>query len=378
MKASNHVRRKVKILFFIESIGSGGKQRRFIELISYLKNKNEYEINVIFLKDELHYDQFLQFNIPYIILKRKLFKKDPRIFFLLYRICADFKPDIIHTWGNMSTFYSIPAMRRFRIPLVNSQITNAYGRRRLFTFYGLTTFINLRYSTIVTANSRAGLESYGLAENKKYRVIYNGINPQRFVNIPSSENTRREYNFNTKYAVIMAASFSDKKDFGRFLEISKIVSEFRSDITFYAAGDGPKLDEITSRAVQEGIRNIRFPGNVKNIEALVSVCDLGVLFTNKLAHAEGVSNSILEYMALGKPVIANDAGGTREVVKHKANGYLIDSESPEEIAKMVIELILDRNKRYEMGLAGRRLVAEKFTLDNMGKIYEEVYSELVG
>ena len=78
---------------------------------------------------------------------------------------------------------------------------------------------------------------------------------------------------------------------------------------------------------------IHFKGRINDVEALVNVCTIGVLFS---VDGEGFSNAIMEYTALGKPVIANNAGGTKELVRHNENGYLFIKQSEEEIVSLII------------------------------------------
>jgi glycosyltransferase involved in cell wall biosynthesis len=85
----------------------------------------------------------------------------------------------------------------------------------------------------------------------------------------------------------------------------------------------------------------------------------------------------MEYMALGKPVIANDAGGMKELVRHNENGYLITKETDEEIAALIIELIDNQEKCVSFGNTGKKIIEESFSLDRMGKAFERVYKEVM-
>ena len=126
----------------------------------------------------------------------------------------------------------------------------------------------------------------------------------------------------------------------------------------------------------ENIKNVIFTGKINNVEPLVNIADIGLLFSNKLIHGEGISNSIIEYMALGNPVIANDAGGTKEIVKHGINGFLISNESAQEIADLINNLLDDKKKREKMGVAGKRLIHESFAIERMGKEFVKVYEDI--
>ena len=92
---------------------------------------------------------------------------------------------------------------------------------------------------------------------------------------------------------------------------------------------------------------------------------------------EGISNSILEYMALGKPVIATSGGGTNEIVADLKTGFLIGTSNPEELAEK-IELLLDNVKLREgMGLAGKEWIVKYFSIDLMINKYINLYNDLL-
>jgi len=364
-----------RILFFIGSLRSGGKERRLIELLTWLKHQKSFELFVVLAFDYIDYPAFHKLGIEYFILNKIQNSKDPRIFVQLYRICKKFKPDIIHTWGGMQTFYILPASKLLKIPLVNSQITDAPPQRKVSAFAAFTNWINFRFSNLILSNSKAGLVSYGLDKyNKKCYVIYNGFNLKRIQNLPSKAECRKMIGIKTDYALIMVGSFSENKDYQRFLNICSLVADNRSDITFIAVGDGKNLDSIKNEAVMLGLESVKFTGHITNVEELVNACDIGVLFS---PNGEGISNAIMEYMALGKPVIASDVGGTKEIVAHNESGYLIINESDQEIADMIVDLLVSQDKRLKFGEKGVSIIFDKFRLERMGKEFEELYSKLL-
>jgi glycosyltransferase involved in cell wall biosynthesis len=365
------IKKNKKILFFIGSLISGGKQRRLIELLTYLEKKTGYELLIVIAYNQIDYPAFYRLESKHIILNKKPDFKDPRLFYRMYKICKSFKPDIIHTWGSMQTFYMIPSAIINRIPLINSQITSAKPNNR----FDFVNALNFHFSKYITSNSVAGLESYGLKQNDKYRVIYNGINLDRFKNLPTADQIKKEMQIETKYSVVMVASFTENKNYDKYLDICEYVNKIRSDITFIAVGDGYKLEEIKSKARRLIIRNLKFTGRINNVEEVVQACDVGILLSNEKVHGEGVSNSIMEYMALSKPVIANDAGGTREILRHNENGILISNENPQEIAVMLMELIDNPQLCASLGQTGRKIIEQEFSLKNMGETFECLYRE---
>ena len=368
---------KKRILFFIGSLRSGGKERRMIELLTYLKHRGEYELLLILAFNKIDYPVIYKLGVNLKVINKKSNYKDPALFYKMYKICKEFDPHIIHTWGNMQTTYMMPVAKICKIPIITSQVTSAKPNRERYSFSEITKRINFKLSNIVTSNSFAGLSKYNVPENGKYRVIYNGVNMERFINLPVPDEIKNKFNLTTKYAIVMAASFSENKDWDKYLEICKLISNIRDDITCYAAGDGINLLKIKNKAKNENITNTRFTGKISNVEELISICDIGVLLTNSKVHGEGISNAILEYMAFGKPVIANDAGGTKEIVENNKSGYLVSNESNQEIANMVMYLMDNPEHRQRFGKRGAMIIQERFSLERMGASFEDIYHEVL-
>lgn len=367
---------KMKILFFIGTLSAGGKERRLIELLSYLKTHTNYTLMVVVRRDQIDYPAFNEQDISYKRLTDQYKKGDKTLHFKFYKICKKYKPDIVHTWGGMPAFVSLLAIILLRIPHINSQITDAPPNLKKWSVQNIINKINFKFSTIILANSYAGLKAYRVDSLKKSRVIYNGVNLNRFQNLLSVDKIKEQYKISTPFSVIMVASFIKYKDWTIYIDVVKKLVSVRIDVSFFAVGDGYNLENIKQRVFDERINNVIFPGKIDYVESLVNACDIGVLFSNKLVHGEGISNAIIEYMALGKPVIANDAGGTKEIVKNGINGYLITHETTEEIAALINNLLDDKDKRLKMGEAGKELIRESFTIDRMGKEFEKVYEDI--
>jgi glycosyltransferase involved in cell wall biosynthesis len=364
---------KTRILIFIGSLRSGGKERRLIELLTYFKKKTDFEFSVVLTKDEIHYQNFYTLGIPYQVIKKIRKKKDPTVFYQFYRVCKQFRPHLIHTWGRMQSFYTLPAVAWQKIPLVNSQITGAPVRKIKWSVFNLVDKLNFYFSRIVLSNSKAGIESFNPPVNKS-RVIYNGINLNRFHNLPDVQQVKAKYRIHTPYAVLMVASFTPYKDYDLFFKVANRVTKLRDDITFIGAGGYEKSDAEYRRMQELSSQNPRilFQERINDVEALVNACTIGVLFS---VNGEGISNSIIEYMSLSKPVIASAAGGTKEIIRNNENGYLIINETEEEISDLIIGLINDREKYEAFGKLSKRIIEESFTLDRMGEAFEKVYED---
>jgi glycosyltransferase involved in cell wall biosynthesis len=92
-------------------------------------------------------------------------------------------------------------------------------------------------------------------------------------------------------------------------------------------------------------------------------------------HNEGIPNAVMEYMALSKPVIATDSGGTSELVLETVSGFLVDRDI-DLIAENIIQLLDNPSLRKQMGINGRVIIENKFTISKMGAEFVKQYKEL--
>ena len=107
---------------------------------------------------------------------------------------------------------------------------------------------------------------------------------------------------------------------------------------------------------------------------VVARADAGVLMTNDAVHAEGCSNSIMEYMACGLPVVCADSGGNRELVTDGVTGFLVASGDAPALARRLAELRAS-GRAAAMGAAGRERLLRDFTVARMVSAYTSLYDE---
>lgn len=360
-----------KILFFTESLRAGGKERRMIELLHYFKNKTDYAMHVVTTEEEVHYKYFYDLNIPLTILKRKWLKKDPAMFVRFYRIAKQFNPDIIHTWGTMTTFYAIPSKIILRRALLANLIANAKSDFNSYSLSNLFFKSSCYYSDSIIGNSSAGFLAYGI-KSKKRCLIYNGARLERFEINADKNAVKKSIGVNTKYIVIMVASMADNKDYDLFLDIAKNVQSINKDVAFVAVGDGPNFHRIQKRRDEENIKNAILLGKRNDAETLIYASDIGILCT----YSEGISNSILEYMALGKPVIATDInGGSKEIIEDGESGFIM-TNNVEQICNKINILLNNEVVRKQLGNKGRDVIEKRFTIERMGREYLKLYESI--
>jgi len=356
---------------FLDSLRSGGKERRLVELLKNLRQMPRFECSVASMSTEVHYKDIFELQIPVHYLIRKV-KKDPRILLQLYRLCREFRPDIVHTWDSMTAMYALPVCKLMGIRMVNGMITDAPAEVKPFSKGWLRARVTFPLSDLVLSNSQAGLISYK-APASKSRCIYNGFDFARVEQLAADAEIRSRFGIMKKNVVIMVASFSDNKDYATFVSVAQSVLSKRQDVAFLAVGDGIHL-EATKAAVGEEFRNrIIFAGKQVDVESLVNVSAIAVLFTNNVVHGEGISNSILEYMALGKPVVATESGGNREIVLTNETGFLVGYRDVPAAASRINFLLDNESTAHQMGRKGRERVERSFSIVAMVNGFVDAY-----
>jgi glycosyltransferase involved in cell wall biosynthesis len=365
----------MKILFVTNSLESaGGQERQTVELLKGYVKKPNLDIEVVLFSKKIFYTEIYDFgiNIHFIIQK---FRKDPTILFKLYKLCLKIKPDIIHTWGPTSPCYLFIISKLLGIKFINEYIQNAPPRIRIFDKNWFRTKITFPFSDLIVANSKAGLDAYKVS-NKKSTYIYNGFDFSRTNNLDDKRLIKNKFGINTKYVIGMVGSFQDRKDYHTYIEAGNKILNLRKDVTFLSVGSGHNLKYCKLLVKQLNKNYIKFLGSQKDVESIINICDICVLSTNYDIHGEGIANVIGEYMMLSKPVIATDAGGTKEIVIDGKSGYLIKNGDVEEMAEKIIILLNNSELRDKMGEWGRNNIRKNFGFKRLVDKHYELYLKL--
>jgi glycosyltransferase involved in cell wall biosynthesis len=134
-------------------------------------------------------------------------------------------------------------------------------------------------------------------------------------------------------------------------------------------GGGP--DEQTLREMP--VNGVQFTGPVNDAVRYMQASDLFVLPSS----TEGLSNSLLEAMSTGLPVLATTVGGTNDVVQHQENGYLIPPDDVESLKAGLETLIDDDALRFRIGANARQRILRDFSLDSVAERLAALYQELL-
>ncbi len=346
----------MKILFYIENLHSGGKERRLVELIKGLSHYSDIEMELVLTQKEIHYTEIYKTGIKIHYTIRKGLKKDPRLFWEFYKIARKVKPDIIHVWGNMVAFYAIPTKLLLGIPMINSQITDA-PKEPISGLLGPK--LPFYFSDKILSNSQAGIKAYK-PPIKKSNVIYNGFDMGRLEKLQDASMVRAQLKIKTKYIVAMVATFSSLKDYKTYIKAALSILQKRQDVTFLAIGlgDSKKYQQMVPENLKE---YFVFPGPQSQVESIMTICDIGVLAT----YTEGISNTIMEFMALGKPVIVSGSGGLSELILNNKTGFIVGQGDSESLAGKIEYLLTNIKTSIKMGYAAKNRIINNFNISMM-------------
>ena len=350
---------------------AGGKERRLTELMKAFKLKPGICFELVVMNKDIHYKEVFGLDIKIHYLIRKT-KKDVSVFNGFYKICKQSKPDIVHCWDSMTAIYSIPACKLLNIKFANGMIVDTPQKQNIFNKYWLRAKVTFLFSDIIIGNSKAGLEAYAVPKHKSF-FIYNGFNFNRTNNLSASESVRSELGINSKYVVGMVATFSEYKDYKTYFSAAQLLLAKRNDITFLAIGADTDAASARSFIDDRYIGHFRLLGKRSGVESLINMMDICVLST----FTEGISNSILEYMALAKPVVASSGGGTNEIVEDNKTGFLVKQSDPVELVSKIEVLLNDTDLRQKMGLAGQERIRTVFSIDHMSNEYISLYNGVI-
>jgi len=276
--------------------------------------------------------------------------------------------DLIHA------FFGIPCgaiAYRFRkeIPYIVSlrgSDVPGFNERFSFQYIFLKPIIRRvwRNAVSVIANSQ-GLKELALETDRdaKIDVIYNGVNVEDF-----SQKDNRE---NGDIIILTVARLIKRKGIDDLIRAVPAIVKEHQNIKVRIIGEGNMKNELKALAQKLKVsKYIDFRGYVPHAEIsnYYLSSDIFVLPSKN----EGMSNTVLEAMASGLPIITTDTGGTQELID--GNGVIIPSEEPDAISKAVLNLITDGELRRDMGIKSRT-IAENMSWENVAEAYYTLYKE---
>ncbi|MEW6100988.1 MAG: glycosyltransferase family 4 protein [Candidatus Omnitrophota bacterium] len=302
--------------------------------------------------------------------------------FELIALMRKHKYDIVHSHNSKAGFLSRLAAKIAQVPIIIHSIHgfafHEYEKPPRRALFILLEKLAAHFADMLIAVSTPLMEwglRLGIGEAKKYRVIYSGIEIERFKINTDPAGKRAELGLHPDDLVVgLCAKLWEGKGHEVLLEAAPMIIKEAPCVKFLFVGEGelrPKLEKIV---LTHGLKDyVIFTGFRSDIPEITAVFDIAVL----ASFFEGLGRVILEAMVMGKPVVATSVGGIPELVKDGKNGFLVPVADCKALAEAIACLLKDKSLRLSMGEAGRKMVDEKFSAERTTAEIEEIYQELL-
>jgi len=363
----------VPILYMTDDLDIGGAEQVMFTLVESLP-KHKYRPIVCSLENGPLVQRLIQKNLKIVILPKKR-PYDMMFLLKLIHLIRKERIKIIHSHSLISSVYGWIAAKSTHTPLVitlhGKSLFNLKRGNNLFPFLAK----HCSKVICVSKDLEKEMKRRGLS-TKKLVVIYNGINLEKFYKRKPTNNLKKELDFNPSDLIVgSVGTLRAVKNYDCLLEsVPQVLNKF-PNTKFILVGDGPLKNILQKKAETLGISNsVIFLGQRNDIPRILSIFDLFVL----PSVTEGISIALLEAMATELPVVATCVGGNPEVVLDNKTGLLIPPKDPDKLAKAIISLLGDKDKRLTMGKEGRKRVEKRFSIQTMVKQYGELYRSLLG
>ena len=213
-------------------------------------------------------------------------------------------------------------------------------------------------------------------EERRVAVVHSGIDLARFEGV-SSEGLREELGVPPDAPVVgTVAALAPRKGHGELLAATRRVLEAEPGARLVLVGDGELRDALEAQAKELDIGHaVTFTGFRSDVPRWLGLFDVFVM----PSHLEGLCTSVLDALAMRRPVVATRVGGLPEIVSDGETGLLVPPRAPEALAEAVVRLLRDRALGRRLGEAGRRKVEQEFSAESMIegtlRVYHEVLNE---
>jgi glycosyltransferase involved in cell wall biosynthesis len=334
---------------------------------------------VVFLSPADEYSQrlidsgFRWMHLAFMPRGRSVFREGAAIL-RMARLLRGEAPDVVHNFTPKGVIYGSIAAKLAGIASIANTITglghvfSTESTPHLRPLVTMLYWLSLRRTTVVFQNPDDArfFADRGITRGLRTRLIHgSGVDDTRFRPSPEADGTP---------VVMLPSRFVEEKGIRDFVNAARLLhaagTAMRAVLVGRPEPDQPTAipsSEITSW-VADGL--VEWWGWHEDMERIYPLAHLICLPTY---YREGMPKSLLEAAACGRPLVATDVPGCREIVRDGENGFLVPPRDPAELAKAIARLVVDASLRVRMGRRGRELVHDAFSLEKVIPAHFAVY-----
>lgn len=361
----------MKILHVITSLLTGGAEKLVIDLVPKLREIG-HEVDIaVFNANEMPLLSLLQQRCP----ECKVHELGhsfyhPSLIFKLRKVMKGY--DIVHTHNSSPQLYAAIANIGLRKGLVTTEHSTNNRKREHKKYSWTDKWMYKRYGKVIAISdvARDKLLEYleWPAVNEKVITINNGVDVELFHKAPPADDKQLGFSRGRRFVVVMVAGFRKAKDQDTIVRAMLHLPKEKFEL--WLVGIGEREPEVKKLVQDLNLSNyVRFLGLRQDVANILRTADAVIMSS----HWEGLSLSNIEGMSTGKPFIASNVNGLKEVTT--GYGILFPHEDDQTLAAILLKLSSD--KEYYDEIAERCYQrAKQYDLSRMVEQYDKVYKEL--
>ena len=372
------------VVHIIHRLAVGGLENGLVNLINHMP-ADRFRHAIVTLTEFTEFRKRILRDDVAVVALHKGEGTDFRAHLRLWRVLRELRPSVVHT-------RNLPALEFLAVAAlagVPGRIHGEHGRdihdidgsRRKYNL--LRRAIN-PFATCYTAVSgdlaRWLMRTIGVGPDK-VKHICNGVDVRRFSPRVGARAQLGPEGFIQRDTFVvgtvgrMQAVKAQPTLVQAFIHLIQNEPQARRRIRLVLVGEGPLQEECRVLLRDAGVEALAWlPGERSDIPEIMRALDLFVL----PSIAEGISNTILEAMASGLPVVATRVGGNPELVREGETGLLVPPTDPPAMAEAIRAYFVDRDRASSHGVAARRRVEALFSINTMVRNYMEIYDAVLG
>lgn len=374
---------KPAVLQLIDSFHQGGSERQALQLTRLLAESGKFRVHLACLSPEGTLRATIEDSrlgeIPSFPLNSFYDANAVRQLRRFVQWLKSSDIDIIHTHDFYTNVFGMAGGALARLPVRVASMRETAGMRTSTQKKVQQVAYSLAHHVVANSNAVKQTVIAAGTPAEKITVVYNGLDSARLISRVTSRGEilsllGLRLDENRRFVSIVANMRHEVKDYPMLLRAARRVVDAEPEAAFLLAGEGELTDSLRALAAELGVeQSTYFLGRCERVAELLNVSEICVLSSK----AEGFSNSILEYMAAGRPVVVTNVGGASELVTEGETGYLVASGDDAGMASRIISLLADPARAKAMGENGKQVVKEKFSCEAQLARTEELYERLL-
>ena len=365
--------RPIRVMHLVFTLGQGGMEHGVLKIVNGLDPQCIASSICSTTPADPSMSAMVRGDVSVIELNRRP-GNDPRIVWEIYRVLKRERPDVLHThaWGTL--LEGLLAGRLAGVPVIAH---GEHGTLQLRPRQIRAQRWGWRHADqLLSVSSRLAermSQDVGFPLDR-IRVIRNGVNLTRFAG-PRPAAARAAFGAPDDATVVLGAvgRLVEVKDHASFIDAVHTLRTRGRNVFAVIAGEGPLRRELDDRIARVGLEGtVRLLGHRPDVEAVFAGIDIFV----QPSKSEGMSNTMLEAMASGLPVIATAVGGADEMVIEGSTGILVPPGDATRLADALDDLVCGESRRQGMGQAARTRARDEFSLDRMVERYQSFYCDV--